>query len=70
MTIKGVGGDDNEIVDIGIMEDNRKNMAKFQDFVKARAGFFNFRARLAFNKWMQTFIKALILYHIDSECHM
>ena len=35
-----------------------------------RSDFLTSEARLAFTKLRQAFIKAMILYHFDSECHI
>lgn len=37
--IKGVGSDDNEVADVGIVEVNRKSMVKSKDLVKAKTDF-------------------------------
>ena len=35
-----------------------------------KPSFFIFKARLAFTKLRQAFLKALILYYFDSECYI
>ena len=44
-----------------------KNLSKFK---KTELGFFKFRARIAFTKLKQAFIKAPILHHFDPERYM
>ena len=46
-------------------------LAKSISFVKSfKSGFLNLEARLAFTKLKQRFIKALVLYYFDLECHI
>ena len=75
--------DDNE-VDSGKIDDKiekkdqktskSKNSFTFKKLSKSkkllRSDFFTPRARLAFTKLRQAFVKALIFYHFDSECHI
>ena len=53
---------------------NRK-MSKFKKSSKSKktvrsSDFFTFRAKLAFIKLRQTFLKTLILHQFDPECHI
>ena len=43
-------------------------MSKSKKMVKS--DFFTLGARLAFTKWRQTFVKALIFHYFDLECHI
>ena len=38
--------------------------------IEAGSGFLTPKARLAFTKLRQTFVKAPILYHFDPKCHI
>lgn len=66
--IEKVGGDSNEVDNIGIVDANK--IIKSKDLVKVRVSFLTPEARLAFTKLRQVFIKVPILYYFDSECHI
>ena len=77
-TIDGIGGNNKvvgEKVRVRTARSKSKNLVnpffnKSKSFVKnSNRGFFIFRARLAFAKLWEAFIKALILYYFDPKCH-
>ena len=58
----------NEVGKKGRKTSKSKNLSKSKKTV--RSDFLTFRARLAFAKLRQVFVKALILHHFDSERHI
>ena len=69
--LDGSGMDDVEVdgSEVGDNEIGKKgrNLSKSK---KTESGFLTSRARMAFTKLRQAFIKAPILYHFDSKCHI
>ena len=70
---------DNVEVDNGKVEDDKvgkkgRKMSKSKNLSKSKktvgSDFLTPRARLAFTKLRQTFVKAPILHHLDPECYI
>ena len=75
--LDGSGTDDVEVDDNKVENDEvgkkSRNSSKSKNLSKSKKtelGFLTSGARRAFTKLRQAFIKALILHHFDSECHI
>ena len=62
--------DDDGSIDNNRIHDKITNLSSFIKKISSGIGFFTFKASLVFIKLRKTFIKALILYHLDLKYYV